>query len=60
MTDTQIRTAHEINHASFVVVAGQAFHVLTGVDHDGYFFASDSYGEEIEFNVNNVDHVEVL
>lgn len=59
MTDLQIQTAQEINGASFVIVAGVAFHVMTVVDPDGYFFASDSDGEEREFHVDCVDHVEV-
>ena len=59
MTDIQIQTAHLINGASFVVVAGRMFHVMTAVDPDGFFFAADDDGGEHEFHVDCVDHVEV-
>lgn len=59
MTDLQIKTAQLINGASFVIVSGVSHHVMTAVDSNGFFFASDDDGDEREFHVDSVDHVEV-
>lgn len=47
-----------INKASFVVICGISFHIMTMVDENGYFFATDNDGGEREFHISNVDHVE--
>ena len=42
---------------NFALVDGQYFLIVTPVDSDGYFFASDSDGEDREFYVDQVDLV---
>ena len=46
---------------NFVLIRGYWYHIETAIDSDGFFFASDTEGEEFEFNGTDVEDVmEVL
>ena len=47
----------DINIGSFVLVDGEEYEVVSTIDEDGFFFATDSDGEDYEFHFEHVENV---